>query len=95
MLVLLTTIYGTPMIYIFRTLSFPLYRHQSTRSDMYRAYRVPKQGAAILPRAASPRLFLTSTFLRFYGYCILRVDLSGTARRVIRASADKPPRTRG
>lgn len=31
------------------TLSLPLYRYQSTRSDMYRAHRVPKQGAAILP----------------------------------------------
>jgi hypothetical protein len=30
--------------FILASFSFPLYRHQSTRSYMYRSYRVPKQG---------------------------------------------------
>lgn len=62
---------------------------------MYRAYRVPKQGAAHLVPATFPPAGFNFNFknLRLYGY-IVRVDPSGSARRVTRTSADEPPRAR-
>lgn len=45
--------------------SFPLYRHQSTRSNMYRAHRVPKQGTgSSLPLLLFVCFVMNVTFLR-------------------------------
>jgi hypothetical protein len=67
------------MIPFFCALSLPLYRHQPTRSDMYRAHRVPKQGAAIL---LPPSFLFFAMLWALYSSCRSQSNRSSHHSRV-------------